>query len=322
MNMRSAIIGYGVIGKVHAKIIPHYGSLEAICDVDETALTGAPAEHLYTDYKKMLDEVRPDVVHICTPHYLHAEMVIEALGRGINVLCEKPLCIREEDIGRILEAERNSTAHLAVCHQNRYNSVNRFVKDYLAGKTVETAVGQVSWHRDDVYYASGAWRGKWNTEGGGVLINQALHTLDLLQWLCGMPETLSASISNLTLKESIEVEDTATVLCRGENGGSFTFYASNGSTKNCPVELTLRVDGEWVKVMPRYAVVGQTLHSFKEKHKALGKACYGSGHEALIADYYDCIESGRYFEIDGAEGAKVVRMILAAYRSCGSFVDV
>lgn len=320
--MKAAIIGYGVIGKVHARIVPQYGTLEAICDVDEAVLGEAPAERRFTDYKKMLDEVKPDVVHICTPHYLHAEMVIEALSRGINVLCEKPLCIREEDIARILEAERNSTACLAVCHQNRYNSANRFLKEYLSGKTVDVAVGQVAWHRDEAYYASGAWRGKWDTEGGGVLINQALHTLDLLQWLCGMPETLSSTVSNLTLKGKIEVEDTATLLCRGKNGGNFTFYASNGSIKSCPVELSIRADGEWIKVMPRYAVIGQDLHFFEEKHEARGKACYGSGHEALIADYYDCIETGRHFEIDGEEGAKVVRMILAAYRSRGSFVEV
>lgn len=315
--MRAAIIGYGSIGKVHARIVPRYGSLEAICDVDPEKLLDAPTGVCYTDYKTMLDEIRPDVVHICTPHYLHAEMVIEALSRGINVLCEKPLCIREEDIGRILDAERNSTASLAVCHQNRYNSANRFVKDYLAGKTVEAAIGQVTWKRDAAYYASGAWRGRWDTEGGGVLINQALHTFDLLQWLTGMPETVTASLSTLTLKDRIEVEDSAVVLCKGREGGNFTFYATNGSTKDCPVEITLRADGEWIKLMPKYAVIGEEFRSFPEKYRREGKDCYGSGHEALISDYYDALRTGRHFEIDGAEGAKVVRMILAAYRSHG-----
>lgn len=320
--MKAAIIGYGVIGRLHARIIPQYGTLEAVCDTDAAVLEAAPGARHYADYKEMLDEVHPDVVHICTPHYLHAEMVIEALLRGINVLCEKPLCIREEDIGRILEAERRSTASLAVCHQNRYNSANRYVKEYLDGKRVEAAVGQVSWHRDASYYASGAWRGKWETEGGGVLINQALHTFDLLQWLCGMPEEVKASISTLTLKDEIEVEDTATVLCTGENGGCFTFYASNGSAKDCPVEITLRADGEWIKLMPKYTVIGNRFTSFEENHHVYGKACYGSGHEALIADFYDCIKTGRRFGIDGTEGAKVVRMILAAYRSGGKAVKV
>ena len=320
--MKVAIIGYGVIGKVHAEIIPQYGTLAAICDTDPAVLEAAPAERRYTDYREMLDEVKPDVVHVCTPHYLHAEMVIEALSRGIHVLCEKPLCIRMEDIGRILEAERRSRATLAVCHQNRYNSANLFVKKYLEGKTVTAAVGQVSWHRDEAYYGSGEWRGKWETEGGGVLINQALHTLDLLQWMCGMPETLTAETSNLSLKGVIEVEDTATLLCRGTGSGNFTLYATNGSAKSCPVEITLSVGRETVKLMPKYVVIGEKLYPFAETRRLLGKECYGSGHEALIADYYDCIGTGRKFPIDGAEGAKVVRLILKAYESAGKPVSI
>jgi predicted dehydrogenase len=320
--MKAALIGYGSIGHVHAKVIEQYGTLEAICDIDETVLESAPGNAHYTDYIAMLEEIRPDVVHICTPHYLHAEMVIEALRRGINVLCEKPLCIREEDIGRILEAERSSSAQLAVCHQNRYNSANRFVKEYLGGKQVLCASGQVTWKRDRKYYASGAWRGKWDTEGGGVLINQALHTFDLLAWLCGMPDTVTATCSNLTLSDAIEVEDTATVLCKGQNGGNFTFYATNGSVKDCPVELTLCADGEWIKLMPKYAVIGSEITVFEEKYQSYGKACYGSGHEALISDYYAHIKEGRKFPIDGAEGAKVIRLILAVYKSQGKPVFI
>ncbi len=318
--MRAAIIGYGVIGRVHGKIIPGLGTLEAVCDVDERALAQCPHVKHYTDYKGMLDEVRPDVVHICTPHYLHAEMVIEVLGRGINVLCEKPLCIKEEDIGRILEAERNSTAQLGVCLQNRYNSSNLAVKQYLEGKQVEVGVGQVSWHRDGAYYASGDWRGKWATEGGGVLINQALHTLDLMQWFCGMPDSLVATVSNLTLKDDIEVEDTATLLCSG--GANFNFYATIGTTRDCPVEISLRADGEWIKIMPKYTVMGERLTSYKDARHAWGKECYGSGHEALLADFYDCVATGRPFAIDGEEGAKVIKLILAAYRSRGAQVSI
>lgn len=320
--MRAALVGYGVIGKVHAGIIPSYGTLAAVCDIDTAVLETAPGERHYTDFITMLEEVKPDVVHICTPHYLHAEMVIEALGRGINVLCEKPLCIREEDIGRILAVEQSSTAQLAVCHQNRYNRANLLVKEYLDGKTVETAVGQVAWHRDAAYYASGAWRGKWNTEGGGVLINQALHTFDLMQWFCGMPETLTASISTLTLSEQIEVEDTATVLCRGGSGGNFTFFATNGCVKDCPVDITIRANGEWIRLMPKSVLIGNDLKVFEDKYRVYGKDCYGSGHEALISDYYACIEEGRKFPIDGAEASKVIRMILAVYRSSGKAVRI
>ncbi len=320
MKLKVAVVGYGTIGKVHTRIADKYGELCAVCDVDEGRLAAFSPEIRYTDYSDMLEKARPDVVHICTPHYLHADMVIEALKKGINVLCEKPLCIKREDIDRILEAERESDAILGVCLQNRYNAANRFVKDYVQNKNIKNAHGTVLWHRDAAYYESGEWRGKWETEGGGVLINQALHTLDLLIWLCGEPDELVASVSNLTLSDSIEVEDTATILCGGKS--NFVFNASNGSATDTPVELTLFVDNTTVKVMPRQVLVGTELHGFADNYASLGKACYGSGHEALIADFYDCVSSRRHFAIDGAEGAKVIKVILATYASKGKKMEI
>ena len=320
MKLRCAVVGHGGRGKVHARIAAKYGDLCAVCDVDESKLQSFDPSIRYSDYKTMLDEVRPDVVHICTPHYLHADMVVEALGRGINVLCEKPLCIKREDIDRILEAERQSGAMLGVCMQNRYNAANLFVKEHLEGKKVDNASGTVFWHRDAAYYASGEWRGKWDTEGGGVLINQALHTLDLLIWLCGEPSAITAAISTLTLSEHIEVEDTATLVCHGDS--PFIFSATNCSARDCPVELTLFAEGECIKVLSRDVLVSGELHHFEDAYKPLGKVCYGSGHEALISDFYNCISTGRKFTIDGAEGAKVVKLILAAYASGGEWVEI
>ena len=100
--MRAAVIGHGVIGKHHVKILSEMGVLSAVCDVDKNALQGLEGIELYENYIEMLDKEKLDAVHICTPHHLHAEMIIAALDRSINVLCEKPLCIKEEDIPRIL----------------------------------------------------------------------------------------------------------------------------------------------------------------------------------------------------------------------------
>lgn len=320
VKLRCAVVGYGVIGHVHERIAREYGELCAVCDVNASALSDIDECLRYSDYVQMIDAVKPDVVHICTPHYLHADMVIAALDRGINVLCEKPLCIAREDIDRILEAERRSDAVLGVCLQNRYNPENIYAKKYLEDKSVRNAHGTVLWHRDPAYYASGEWRGKWSTEGGGVLINQALHTLDLLIWMCGEPSQLVASVSNLTLGEAIEVEDTATLICDGES--RFIFNASNGSATDCPVELTLFTENETLKIMPNQVLVGDELHSLENGCISLGKACYGSGHEALISDFYDCIISKRKFSIDGAEGAKVIKVILAAYASKGKKIEI
>ena len=319
--MKVAIIGLGVIGAVHAELIVNRGDeLTALCDVDPAVLASAQDKwakdaHLYTDYKDMLAKEALDVVHICTPHYLHTEMIVEALAHNVNTLCEKPLCIRHEDIDRILAAEESSSAILGVCHQNRYLASNLFAMEYLKDKELRAAHGSVVWHRDAAYYASGAWRGKWETEGGGSLINQALHTLDLTMWFSGDPESALATAANLTLKDEIEVEDT--IFARFAGKVPFTFLGTNVSVADMPVEITLRLaDGTVLTVLPSTMLInGVPVPSATTKKTAHGKECYGSGHEALIDDFHTCVAEGRHFPIDGREGARVIRLILAAYES-------
>ena len=318
--MRAAVIGVGVIGSLHAEILTEKNMLAAVCDIDESKLKkyGCP---VYTDYKTMINTVKPDCVHICTPHYLHAEMIIYALGRGVNVLCEKPLCISREQMKAVLEAEKRSAAQLGVCLQNRYNKENVFVKEYLKGKNVKCAVASVAWHRTKDYYASAEWRGKYATEGGGVLINQALHTLDLLQYFAGMPETLTASVSNLTLKDSVEVEDTAVI--QSVKGAGISLFASVGCAADMPVVITVRTDKDVIQIYPGAVLINGVMADIeKTTEKMRGKECYGSSHGILIADFYKHIAENRHFEIDGKEASKVVKLVLAAYRSGGNETEV
>ena len=319
--MKNAIIGLGSIGKVHTRVVRElFGEPSAVCDVDASRFDGYDGIPQYSDYKLMLDEICPDVVHICTPHYLHAEMIIECLKRDINVLCEKPMCIKNDEIDAILEAEKNSKAKLGICLQNRYNASNAYVKDYLANKNIVAANGNVIWHRGVSYYRSGDWRGKWDTEGGGVLINQALHTLDLMQWIVGMPNKVTANIANMTLKGEIEVEDSAFAIYSGAS--SFVFFATLGSQKDFDVEINIRTDSEKIKVLPNSVVVNGETVTFTTDDTVYGKLCYGSGHKRLIADFYDCTLNGKDFSINGSEGAKVVKLILSAYRSQGNTIDI
>lgn len=318
--MRVAVIGLGVIGALHAQLVQKNADLVAVCDVDEKRLVPYAGARHYTDYKRMLDEVELDAVHICTPHHVHAEMTVAALKRGINVLCEKPLCINLSQLEEVLEAEKNSSAQLGVCLQNRYLPVNRFAKDFLFQNPPIGAMGYMTWQRGKSYYDSAAWRGKKATEGGGVLINQALHTLDLLQWFCGGAESVCASVSNLTLQSEIEVEDTACVLCEGSV--RFTFFATNGGKTDFPVEINVKTEKGVLKVTPqRVELDGNPLYveGVTTYHV---KPCYGHGHEPLIQDFYRCIQTGERFSIDGAEGAKVLKMILAAYQSDGTWQSV
>ena len=325
--MKSAVVGIGTIGPVHLDALTRLGEeIAALCDIrPERAVAAAERFHLscpiFTDYEEMLDQVRPDIVHICTPHFCHADMIVVALTRGISVLCEKPLCIKESDIGRILAAEAASPAKLGVCHQNRTNPANLFARRLFSENRVMAAHGSVVWHRDAAYYGQDAWRGKWKTEGGGVLINQALHTLDLCQWFFGMPTRLSASVANLSLPSVIEVEDTAFLRCRGRT--DFTFAATVGSAGDLPVSVTARLaDGREVVVLPHAVIVAGQTAFFEEKIKTPDKCCYGNGHIRLIGDFYRCVRTDEPFEVSGREAARVVRMILAAYRSGGQEVKI
>lgn len=316
--MKAAIIGFGVIGRVHAEILVKQGiEITAVCDVNEAKLNDEliAGAKKYSNYKNMLRENRVDVVHICTPHYLHAEMTIFALEHDFNVLCEKPLCISEEQLNSVLQAEQNSKGQLGVCLQNRYNQANLFAKEYLKDKKILSAHGDVCWNRDEKYYKNGEWRGKKETAGGGVLINQALHTLDLMQWFCGLPYEVYASCKNYT-HGGLDIEDTVQALFFGDGeGGNFSFFATSSAAYDLPVQITLSFDGGVMLVLPNAVYLnGKAIFSCDESNRSFyGKKEYGNGHEALISDFYSCVLSGNKFLIDGTEGAKVVRLILATY---------
>ncbi|MBQ9802634.1 MAG: Gfo/Idh/MocA family oxidoreductase [Clostridia bacterium] len=317
--MRIALVGAGVIARVHMRALLSLGMPPAaVCDIDKGKAHALLAEFslslpVFTDYTEMLTDFAPDAVHICTPHHCHADMIVAALARDVHVLSEKPLCISEADIPRILAAEAASRATLGVCHQNRYNPSTLFFKNYLADKTVLTAHGSVPWHRDAAYYASGAWRGRWETEGGGVMINQALHTLDLCQWLFGYPEGVTATVANLSLADAIEVEDTAAATFRGPV--PFTFFATNAAGKSLPVSITARTQDEELVLLPHSVTVNGKTAFHEAQNIVSGKACYGMGHATLFADFYGAIAAGRPFPINGREAARVIRMILAMYQS-------
>lgn len=319
--MKSAIIGLGVIGKVHYDVLKSQNAdIVALCDIDESVLQKYDGVKKYTDYKTMLDCEDIDVVHICTPHYLHADMAIYALDKNVNVLCEKPLCIKIEDIDRIIDAERRSKAMLGVCLQNRYNNSSRYVKQLLDGKKVDFAFGNVSWHRDEVYYRSGEWRGKWATEGGGVMINQAIHTLDLMQWICGAPESVCANVYNYSLKDVIEVEDTAIALFKGNT--DFEFFATNTAKSDLPIEIRFMSEGKIITLYPDEVLIDGEVADIRKGESWYGKLSYGNGHEKLIAHFYDCVAKNEKFPIDATEGAKCVREVLASYESNGKEVEI
>ena len=321
---RVALVGCGVISGTHLDAILAAGqTVVALCDTDVrkaealAAKKGLSGIAVFTDYETMLNVVRPDVVHICTPHDLHVPMTVAALKRNIHVLCEKPLAISQEELREVLAAERESTALLGVCHQNRYEPNMRRLKEMTETDRPVAGYANVVWKRDAAYYASGAWRGTKAHEGGGVLINQALHTMDLMQWAFGMPEAVTAHLSNDFHKGKIEVEDLAACTFEGENGVRWQFFAATSGTADFPVQVNVRLaSGQLIEAMNHQFTVDHRLLS-GDDDAGSGKWVWGDGHKALIADFYDHIAKGIPFWLNGGEGAKVVRMILAAYRSAG-----
>lgn len=319
--MKIAIVGLGVIGSVHAHILLEQNrNLIAVCDCDAEKLKNYPQIAGYTDYETMLREAKPDVVHICTPHHLHADMIITALNAGIHVLCEKPLCIRREDIPRVLEAEARSCAQLGVCFQNRYRPANDYIKHYLQDKRVKSVWANLSWKRDESYYRSAEWRGKKATEGGGVLINQAIHTLDLIEWLTGAPETIAAHTENVSLQGVIDVEDTAFVQGYGEI--PFTLFATNAHFCDLPVEIQIETEDERIRLVGNCVEINGERKDFSCERAYYGKPCYGVGHSPLFYDFYDCLQSGKQFPLNGTEGMKAVKTVLAAYDSNGKRICI
>ena len=327
---RVAVIGCGAICGNHIKgILAAEQTVCALCDVDPEKSAQIIEAHglektpTYIDYREMLDAEKPDIVHICTPHYLHAEMCVEALERNIHVLCEKPLSISMEQLASVEAAAKKSSAKLGVCHQNRYEPNFLGAKSLADSEGVLAAFGDVVWIRDAAYYASGSWRGSWEQEGGGVMINQALHTLDLLQWICGMPTHVLAHTANDHHKGSIEVEDLAAARFECPDGTLINFYATTAAGKSFPAHIRLRLNGKkTVHAENDLLTVNGEILREENREDGVGKSVWGNGHKALIAHFYHCIENDLPFPLDEKEGGKVVRLILSMYASNGKRIEI
>ena len=269
--------------------------LTAVCDTDPGRLAAATAAYScqgYSDYEKMLIAQRPDVVHICTPHHLHADMAIRCLEQNINVLLEKPVATTVVDAAAVAEAADRSSAIFGVCFQNRYNPTSHRLREILGSKqfgTVHSALASVIWSRDAAYYRHREWRGRWATAGGGVLINQAIHTLDLLQWYLGEPKDVRGSASTLLLPEPIEIEDTASVVMTHADGRRSVFFATNTYSDNEPITIELRTERATLRLHTDLTVVHpdgtqELLVEQQERHGE--KAYWGASHGLLIDDFY------------------------------------
>ncbi len=326
IRYNSAIAGCGAISSIHGDAITgcQNANLYAVCDIDRVKASKAADKYAcknFTDYETMLSDKSIDVIHICTPHYLHAPMAISAMKAGKNVLVEKPMAISVSDAQEMISVSGQTGKKLGICFQNRYNTTAQKTKEVLgAGKAGRVLGGKalVTWHRDEAYYRTGDWRGTWEKEGGGVLINQAIHTLDLLQWFMGDVERVRASVDTRMLDKVIEVEDTAEATIFFRNGAAALFYATNCYCVDSPVEIELVCEKATISLKDDLTIRyknGETEHA-ADVDKATGeKAYWGCGHKLLIEDFYSKLISGESFEPDGTQGIKAIEIISAIYKN-------
>ena len=239
-KVRFGIIGIGNMGSVHAQYLfngeINGAVLGAICDLKKSRLDWAREKFgselpLFTDYKELLKSGTCDVVLIATPHYLHPVIAIDAFNAGLHVISEKPVGVYTKAVTEMMKVAKESGKEFGVMFNQRTNPVYRkmrqIIQDGELGELKRMVWIVTDWYRTQQYYDSGDWRATWSGEGGGVLLNQCPHNLDLWQWIFGMPKTIRAFCAE-GKHHNIEVEDDVTAYAEYENGATGVFITTTG----------------------------------------------------------------------------------------------
>ncbi len=332
--MKIGIVGCGGIAVTHAMCIKKQPGLELTAFADSKpvraeAFAGEYGGTAYSSMEEMLERESLDAIHICTPHYLHTPMAVYGLSHGVHVFMEKPPVINEEQLKQLKEAVRVSDRQLGLCFQNRYNPSVIKAKELIASGEAGRVLGArgiVTWNRSEEYYTQSDWRGSLETEGGGALINQSVHTLDLLHYLVDGPiQSIDAVITNHHLKGIIEVEDMMSAYLRYPDA-VVCFYAT--TAYNADPAPIIEVNCE--KMVIRIEDLDITLYRkdqeperlSMEGRKGYGKSYWGAGHEDCIADFYSSIAENREFALGLGRMEETIRIMLGAYESARNHKEV
>jgi len=361
-KFRVGIIGCGAIFFVHAYPLHKLENTEirAVCDIKPQALETAKQLFNcdgYSDYHDLLKRDDIDVVHILTPHYLHAPMAIAAANAGKHVLTEKPMATTVEDARAIIEAGRRNGVTIGVISQNRYNAASVAIKEAIDSGSLGKVLGQriiLSWTKPAEYYLNSDWHGTWDKEGGSLMIDQAIHVMDLARWFINDEiQSVEATIANRNHPE-IETEDTAEGLITYRNGVKSVFFATNNFTYNAPVVVETQCENgtalmEFDRAVITYkngkelAVVNDPTQTLNEADfrdffsmessqmaartlKEWGvvmipitwkapKAYWGVTHYNQIENFYTSLDQGIQPDITAEVAFKTQELICAIYQS-------
>ena len=347
MRVRAAIVGCGKVGHIHAAALTTLpeSELVAVCDSDVARARAFGARYgaaLFTDTAEMVERARVGAVVVCTPHPLHAAPTLAAAAGGAHVLVEKPLAASVKDCDAMIAACRSAGVRLGVVSQRRFFEpvvrMKRAIDEGKIGRPVLGEVVMLSW-RDEAYYRSDPWRGKWSTEGGGVLINQSPHHIDILQWLMGPVEEVTGYWANVN-HPSVEVEDTAAAAIRFRNGGlgsivvsvsqkpglytKIHVHGSNGASVGAQTDGGATFIAGMSNVLEPavndiWTIPGQEslLASFQAEDSAAFSNVDATTyyHRLQVQDFLRALIDDREPSVPGEEGRKVVEIISAIYRS-------
>ncbi len=262
-----------------------------------------------------------DVVHICTPHHLHISMALDMMKLGYEVIVEKTITLNIKEAEKMINFSKNKSRLLGVVFQNRFNKTSQYVKEIIEKKEMGKILGIkafVTWDRDAEYYIKDPWRGTYKESGGGVLISQAIHTLDLVQWFGGEIKAVKGSIDTRILNDIIEVEDTAEATLYFKNGNIGLFYATNCYSDNSPIEIEIHLEKGKIKIIGDKLFIDNKEVKFDndKNNNSDYKKYWGTSHQKLIEGFYkDVINKTNKYIIDGFEGAKSIKIIEGILKS-------
>ena len=326
--LRVAVIGCGRISPLHLRAAAEApeAKLVACCDVDRARARATAAEYgirAYTDFRKMIRRARPDAVHICLPHHLHTLVANYCFMKKIHVISEKPMAIDMESAERTVRYAELAGKQYGVIFQCRYNAPSRLVKEAVTSGRLGRILSVrsvLTWNRPDSYYEGSNWKGTWDKEGGGVLIDQAIHSIDLVNWLVDSKiAEVSCTMANRA-HPTLDVEDSAEGLVIFENGVRYGFYCMNNYETDSPIEIRLVCEkGEAVFGYDEAVITyrdGSVERAHEEELVSDGDHIYwGTRHSCQIRQFYRACLGEEPLEISGAEALSTHRLIFALYEA-------
>ncbi len=329
---RTAVIGCGAVSRNHGKALMNnrYTTLEYCVDIvpeRAEAFSETYGGKPLTDYRDLYGK-DIDVVHVITPHNTHPQIVMDLLDHGFNVFSEKPLAITVNEAKQMIKKSEETGKMLGVCFQNRLNKATVEAKAILeSGKygKILSGMALVTWYRNGKYYSESPWRGRYDGEGGGCIINQSIHTLDLVDYLTGGVESLSGFDGHLRDTTDYEVEDTAMALMKLKCGAEVVAFCTNCylGSKVCDVELRLEKAVMTIRQSGLTIVEEDGNTIFHPAEVLTGeKSEWGVSHGLLINEFYRSLSENTPFIADCHTGLAAVSIVNAIQHSKGRTIKI